>query len=202
MYQTPVVMPSWLTEPWLVTQRSKLGNKLGVTGTLPEHCEDRSALFSTEDRLVLREKVCHVLTQWTQRFFIQEGHQHLQGVPASVGSGMIDCVCLWLWRQQQGMPISGLHNTSIELDIWTFCPKPLKLRGWKLKLLYVTLAGLIPVLPSLAVCVWLWWSWRICSFSSWADSSAAAYTSSPLLRPLTSAALMAATSRAPQALRI
>lgn len=50
--------------------KGKAGDTLGVTGTLPEHCEDRSPFFSTEDRLVLREKVCHVLTQWTQCFFV------------------------------------------------------------------------------------------------------------------------------------
>lgn len=200
MCQTPLVMWSELVLPWLVTQRSKSGNTLGVIGSSPEHHEHRSPLFSTEDRLVLREKVCHAVTQWTQRFFVQERHQHLKGVPTSVGRGVIDCVCLWLWGQWQGIPISGPHNTIDELALDRMYR--LKLEGWKLKLLYVTLAGLIPVLPSLAACFWLWWSWRICSFSSWADSSATVYTSSPLLRPLTSAALMAATSRAPQALRI
>ena len=72
------------------------------------------------------------------------------------------------------------------------------LREWRL---YITLAGLIPVPPPLAVCFWIWCSWQILSLSSLAVSSAAAYTTSPLLRPFTSAALMAATSRAPHALR-
>lgn len=70
------------------------------------------------------------------------------------------------------------------------------------ELLYITLAGLIPVPLPLAGCFWIRCSWQILSFSSFAVSSAAAYTASPLLRPFTSTALMAATSLAPHALRI
>lgn len=66
----------------------------------------------------------------------------------------------------------------------------------------LTLAGLIPIPPLLApLCFWMWCSWQILSFSSWAVSLAAARTASPLPRPFTSAALMAATSLDPHALK-
>ena len=66
---------------------------------------------------------------------------------------------------------------------------------------YVTLAGLIPVPLPLAARFWISCIWQILSFSSWVVSSAAAYNASPLLRPFTSTALMAATSLAPHTLK-
>lgn len=66
----------------------------------------------------------------------------------------------------------------------------------------ITLAGLIPVpAPLTLLSFWTRCSWQILSVSSSAVSLAAASTASPLLRPFTSAALMAATSLDPHALK-
>lgn len=65
----------------------------------------------------------------------------------------------------------------------------------------LTLAGLIPAMLSIAAVFCIWCNSEILSCSSFAVVSAAMHTASPLLRPFTSAALIAVTSLAPHTLR-
>lgn len=82
----------------------------------PEQREDAGPLSSTEDRLVLRQQVCLVLTRRSQGFFIQQRQQHLNGVPTSVCSGVIHCVSLWLERNNNTSSVSALSAHTAESE--------------------------------------------------------------------------------------
>lgn len=114
------------------------------------------------------------------------------------------------WRDWSHAPLATQKNSITNQDTKkngspqqvTYCKCTLTIGMFGPEQAVITLAGLIPIMPPLALfCLWMWWSWQILSFSSWAVSSAAARTASPLPRPFTSAALMAATSLDPHALK-
>ena len=110
---------------------------------------------------------------------------------------------IWISVRLAHIAVNERRFSRSCISVWSHAERKKKkakiAAGWWL---YVTLAGLMPVSPALAACFWIWWSWQILSFSSWAVSLAAVHTASPQLRPFTSTALTAATSLAPHTLRI